>query len=202
MTRRERPCAVGTEARSCLEFRAEKVILNPVGGLPPWLRRTDVWRRLTNPTRGAKLRAVTCVGVASGAQSHLAMLAASFTTHFDGLTPFNGALAEILKSVADIRRNAIGKRGPVSEGGVSQPWRGKSIYWHIITRPAKGFRPTRNIASRAEQSRPVFPLRVTRGALVPCRPFRGERNGGSNCSTHSEVQSCGRHLAIRFANCE
>jgi len=26
---------------------------------------------------------------------------------------------------------------------VSQPWRGKSIYWRIVTRSAKGFRPTR-----------------------------------------------------------
>src|SRR5262249_52649984 len=57
--RRERlPCAVGIESRSCSEFRAEEVpllIVDPPGHrqLLSWLRRTNVWLRVTSPTRGA-----------------------------------------------------------------------------------------------------------------------------------------------------
>src|SRR5262249_25331598 len=56
IARRERPpCAVGIESRPCSEFRAEEVpllIVEPPG--QEWLRRTNVWRRVTNPARGAK----------------------------------------------------------------------------------------------------------------------------------------------------
>src|SRR5262245_65999804 len=60
IARRERPPpAVGIESKSCSEFRAEEVpllIINPPGQgqLPPWLRRTNIWLRVTSPARGAK----------------------------------------------------------------------------------------------------------------------------------------------------
>src|SRR5262249_52225836 len=52
-------CAVGTESKSCSEFRAEEVpllIVDPPGQgqLPPWQRRTNVWLRVTSPARRAK----------------------------------------------------------------------------------------------------------------------------------------------------
>jgi hypothetical protein len=65
IARRERPpCAIGIEAKSRSEFRAEAVpllILEPPAAaiVTPWLRRTNVWRRVTSPARGAKrLRSV------------------------------------------------------------------------------------------------------------------------------------------------
>jgi hypothetical protein len=63
--RRERPpCAIGIEAKSCSEFRAEEVpllILDPPGkaNLPRWQQGTNVWRRVTNLARVAmRLRSV------------------------------------------------------------------------------------------------------------------------------------------------
>src|SRR5262249_15950608 len=60
IARRERPPpAIGIDAKSCSEFRAEEVpllIIYPPGQgkLPPWLRRTNVWRRVTSHARRAK----------------------------------------------------------------------------------------------------------------------------------------------------
>src|SRR5215471_15467290 len=60
IARRERPPpAIGIEAKSRSEFRAEEVpllIVDPPGQgrLPPWLRRTNVWLRVTSPPRRAK----------------------------------------------------------------------------------------------------------------------------------------------------
>ena len=60
IARRERPpCAIGIEAKSCSEFRAEAVpllILEPPAAaiVTPWLRRTNVWRRVTSPARRGK----------------------------------------------------------------------------------------------------------------------------------------------------
>src|SRR6516164_7041626 len=60
IARRERPPpAIGIEAKSCSEFRAEEVpflIIDPrgQGQLPPWLRRTNVWLRVTNSARWAR----------------------------------------------------------------------------------------------------------------------------------------------------
>src|SRR5262249_25523521 len=57
IARRERPHpAIGIDAKSCSEFRAEEVPLliidRPAG--PPWLRRTNVRRRVTSLERLAK----------------------------------------------------------------------------------------------------------------------------------------------------
>src|SRR5262249_34040792 len=60
IARQERPPpAIGIDAKSCSEFRAEEVpllIVDPSGQgqLPPWLRRTNVWRRVTSPRRTEK----------------------------------------------------------------------------------------------------------------------------------------------------
>src|SRR5262249_4303794 len=60
IARRERPPpAVGIESKSCSEFRTEEVpllIIDPPGQgqLPPCLRRTNVWLRVTSPPRRAK----------------------------------------------------------------------------------------------------------------------------------------------------
>src|SRR5262249_52966944 len=60
IARRESPPpAIGIESRSCSEFRAGEVpllIIDPPGQgqLPPWLRRTNIWLRVTSPPRGAK----------------------------------------------------------------------------------------------------------------------------------------------------
>src|SRR5262249_43531905 len=51
------PPAIGIDAKSCSEFRAEEVPLliidRPAG--PPWLRRTNVWLRVTSPVWGSRL---------------------------------------------------------------------------------------------------------------------------------------------------
>src|SRR5262249_13619164 len=60
IARRESPPpAIGIESKSCSEWRAEEVallIIDPPGQgqLPPCLRRTNVWLRVTSPPRRAK----------------------------------------------------------------------------------------------------------------------------------------------------
>jgi hypothetical protein len=53
------PCAIGMEAKSTAECRAEDVSLltfePPAARQPPWLRRTNVWPRVTSPVWGSRL---------------------------------------------------------------------------------------------------------------------------------------------------
>src|SRR5262249_18023388 len=48
------PCAMGIEAKSCSEFRAEVLILDPGrDNCRSWQQRTNVWHRVTSPEQTA-----------------------------------------------------------------------------------------------------------------------------------------------------